>query len=149
MLSFRRMLEIQPDLTLPEDEVILTATRSGGPGGQNVNKVATRVELSFDVAGSPSLNEEQRQRLFARLPSRLGRRGVLRLYAQRERSQAANREAVIARFVALLRDALTPEKPRRPTRIPKREKGRRLAAKVHRSGIKRGRGTVAAEESDR
>ena len=86
------MLEITPDLSLPDDELIERFVRSSGPGGQNVNKVATAVELRFDVAGSPSLPEPVRARLLAKRDRRLTEEGVLVLSAQRFRTQDRNRE---------------------------------------------------------
>src|SRR5664280_3566590 len=88
---------------------------SGGPGGQNVNKVATKVTLTFDVAASPSLTDAQRDRIRARLATRISKDGVLQVVSQRHRTQGANRAAALERFVELLRDALAEEAPRVPT----------------------------------
>ncbi|HMC82356.1 MAG TPA: aminoacyl-tRNA hydrolase [Candidatus Polarisedimenticolia bacterium] len=87
------MIEIRDGLAIREEELRFTASRSGGPGGQNVNKVSTRVTLWFDVAGSPSLTAEQRSLIRSRLATRISKEGVLRVVSQQTRSQAANREA--------------------------------------------------------
>ena len=99
----------------------------------------SRATLLFDVAASPSLTDEQRQRIAERLGSRLNRRGVLRVTSQRHRSQAANRKAAVERFAELLADALSEEPERRPTRVPKAARRRRLEAKRKRSRVKRER----------
>jgi ribosome-associated protein len=133
------MIQIEGRLAIPEDEVTFVFSRSGGPGGQNVNKVATRVTLLFDVGGSPSLTRAQKESILDRLATRVSRSGVLRVVCQTTRSQAANREAAVARFAELLRDALKRRKPRSPTRVSAAEKARRLEEKRRRSRIKRER----------
>jgi ribosome-associated protein len=133
------MIEVTSQVYIPEEELRFAASRSSGPGGQNVNKLNTRVTLWFDVVNSPSLTDDQKRMLIARLGRRVSGKGVLRLVSQRSRSQAANREAVLERFVHLLRDALRPERPRRKTRIPQGAKERRLRQKVHRGVLKRQR----------
>ncbi|MGE5236060.1 MAG: alternative ribosome rescue aminoacyl-tRNA hydrolase ArfB [Acidobacteriota bacterium] len=134
------MIEIAPGLSLADDELRFVASRSGGPGGQNVNKVSTKVTLLFDVASSPSLGERLRRRFLEKLAGRIGRDGVLRVTSQRFRTQSANRQAAVERFVELLRLALVEEAPRVPTRVPKAAKERRVAAKKLRSRLKRERG---------
>ena len=133
------MIEIRDGLTIREEELRFTASRSGGPGGQNVNKVSTRVTLWFDVAGSPSLTAEQRSLIRSRLATRISKEGVLRVVSQQTRSQAANREAALERFVALLRKALTSPRPRTKGRIPESVHRGRIEEKRRRSRIKRGR----------
>jgi ribosome-associated protein len=140
------MIEIAPDLSLPDDEVSFVASRSGGPGGQNVNKLSTRMTLRFDVAGSPSLNEEQRELLAGRLATRINRAGVLQVTAQRHRTQAANREAALGRFVELVREALRPETARVRSRVPAAARRRRLADKRERARRKRERAAPAGED---
>lgn len=133
------MVEINPELAVPDSELEVRTSRSGGPGGQNVNKLETRVTVRFDVLGSPSLSEEQRELIRDRLGTRISRAGVLQVSSQRHRTQAANREAAVARLAELLAAALTPEAERRPTRMPKAAKRRRLEDKRRRSQLKRER----------
>ncbi len=133
------VLEIVPGALIDEAELRFQASRSSGPGGQNVNKVATRVTLFFDVPGAAGLSAEHKARVAARLASRLSRDGVLRVVAQRHRSQAANRQEAVERLVALLRQALQEDEERIPTRPPRAVKERRLADKRHRAERKRAR----------
>jgi len=130
-------LKITAALEVPLSELRLKFSRSGGPGGQHVNRSATRVELHFDVAGSPSLSDDQRRRVLSRLGTYLSKDGTLRLVCQSHRSQKQNRDEVLARFTALLRAALEPRRTRRPTRPTAASRERRLAAKRHRSRLKR------------
>lgn len=136
------MIRVNQRLSLPPDELDYSASRGGGPGGQHVNKTASKVTVRFDVRQSPSLSERQRQLLLARLESRLTNDGVLVLSSHESRSQAANREEVTDRLVDLLREALRPRKRRRKTRPTRASKERRLDAKKQRGQIKRTRGKV-------
>jgi len=138
------MIEITPDLSIPDDELAFTASRSGGPGGQNVNKVSSRVTLLFDVDGSPSLSATQRALLHERLATRISKAGIFQVTSQRHRGQAANREEALQRFIELLRWALEERADRRPTRPPRAARERRLAAKKRRADAKRLRGPAAA-----
>lgn len=139
------MIEINRKLSIPEDELTFSVARSGGPGGQHVNKVSTRVTLRFDVLSSPSLTARQRNRILRRLATRINRDGVLRVACGRQRSQAANRREVRERFAELLRGALLPEKRRVATRVSRTEKRRRVEEKRRRGRIKRERGRPGDE----
>lgn len=133
------MVEIADGVEIPDEELSFVTARSGGPGGQNVNKLETKVTVRFDVAGSPRLSEEQRQRLRERLATRITRDGVLQVSSQRHRTQAANRDAAIARLAELVREALAEETPRRPTRPSAASRRRRLDEKRRLSRRKRER----------
>jgi ribosome-associated protein len=122
-------LKITDTLDIPQTEVHFQFSRSGGPGGQHVNRSATQVELSFDVANSPSLNEAQRTRILSVLKSYIDTHGVLHLSSQTTRSQHRNRAEVIERFQRLLQRALRIPKRRVPTRPPPKAKEQRLAEK--------------------
>jgi len=133
------MLTISPTVAIPDDELVERFVRSSGPGGQNVNKVSTAVELRFDVARSPSLPEAVRARLLARRDRRLTDDGVLVLSAQRFRTQDRNREDARERLAAVIMAALTAPKKRVATKPTKGSKERRLGAKRERSTVKRHR----------
>ncbi|HVW75683.1 MAG TPA: alternative ribosome rescue aminoacyl-tRNA hydrolase ArfB [Rhizomicrobium sp.] len=124
-------------ITISAQELEEHFIRSSGPGGQNVNKVASAVQLRFDVRNSTSLTAPARSALLA-LPS-LTRDGVLVITAQRFREQEKNRADARARLADIVRRAATPRKARRPTRVPKASKRKRLESKKHRAQIKRGR----------
>ena len=133
------MLEITPQLAIPDDELVERFVRAAGPGGQNVNKVSTAVELRFDIAGSPSLPEAVRARLLARRDRRLTAEGVLVISAQRFRTQERNREDARERLAAFVEAGRHAPKPRIATRPTRGSKERRLEAKRGRSTIKQGR----------
>ena len=137
------MIQITERLSIPEREITFTASPSGGPGGQHVNKVSSRVILYFDVAASPGLSGEQKQRILARLGTRISKNGVLRVVTQKHRSQAANRKLASERFAALLRDAIVPVTVRRQTTLPKAVKQQRLEGKKRRSRLKQQRAQKA------
>lgn len=126
-------LPVRPGLTIPAAEIQERFSTSGGPGGQHANKTATRVELRFDIAGSPSLREHQRERLLARFGPEL------RVVVDEERSQLRNRSIARERLAARLASALTPSRPRRPTRPTKGSQVRRLDAKRQRARTKQDR----------
>ncbi len=140
------MLLVTPSIVIEESELEERFVRASGPGGQNVNKVATAVELRFDAARSPGLTEEMRGRLRALAGSRMTDAGVLAIDARRYRTQAQNREDARARLVALLRQAAARPKKRRKTRPTAASKDRRLTSKKRRSETKRGRGRVSGDE---
>jgi len=135
-------LVITPDLAIPLAELDFRFSRSSGPGGQHVQRADTRVELLFDVARSPSLTENQRECVRARLAGYLDNDGVLHLFSSASRSQLANRADVIARFQALLARALRPRKRRIATRPSAAARERRLAEKRARTQIKQARRKV-------
>ncbi|RDZ26771.1 alternative ribosome rescue aminoacyl-tRNA hydrolase ArfB [Lysobacter silvisoli] len=129
----------QAPITIPEQELTERFVRSTGPGGQNVNKVATAVELRFDVAQSPSLPEAVRERLLAKRDRRMTNEGVLVISAQRFRTQERNREDARERLAAFIDSGMRAPKPRIATRPSRAAKERRLGAKRERSTIKRTR----------
>lgn len=133
------MITISDQLEIPEEEVEITASRSSGPGGQNVNKVNTRVTLHFSVWSSKCLTESQKAKIIARLNTRITKDGILYLHAQGTRSQAMNRVVLLERFAMLLGDALTPTKPRKKTKVPYSTVLRRLDHKKQRGGLKHNR----------
>ncbi len=140
------MIEINEKLTIPDDELTFEFSRSSGPGGQNVNKVSTRVTLLFDVEGSPSLTDDQRSRIKNRLGTRITKAGVLRVTSQRHRSQRANREAAVERFIELVREAFRMRRPRRRTKPTRAARERRIQEKKRRGELKRGRGAIRDKE---
>jgi ribosome-associated protein len=133
------MIAIDAELAIPDEEVSFVTSRSGGPGGQNVNKLETKVMVRFDVAGSPSLTEERRSRILERLATRITRAGFLQVTSQKHRTQGDNREAALERFAELLREALREEAPRKPTRTPRAAKKRRIESKRRQGERKRQR----------
>jgi ribosome-associated protein len=140
------MLAITENILIPRREFSFTFSRSSKPGGQNVNKVNTRVTLVFDLDHSPSLSAEQKIRIRHHLAGRISRQGLLRVVSYRYRTQAANRAATLERFASLLSAALHETKPRKKTRQPKAAKEGRLAAKKHRSRLKELRRTKAKKD---
>lgn len=140
-----RGLRVRPGLVIPEAELVVRRTRSGGPGGQNVNKVATRIELEFDVLASAVLTAAEKARLGAKLRTRLSAAGVLRVVAQSERTQARNEAEARRRLADLLNRALALPKPRRATRPTRASQTERVQDKRHRGGLKRSRRSAAED----
>ncbi len=132
--------------TIPPSELRFRTARSGGPGGQHVNKTSTKVEVLWNVAGSESLSEAQRERLLAKLSNRIDVRGMLRVASTNSRSQFQNRETAVDRINEIVRKALRVPKPRKKTRTPKRAVESRLAEKKKRAEKKERRKNVDSEE---
>ena len=139
-------IAITPRIRLDPAEIGESFIRASGPGGQNVNKVSSAVQVRFDLRNSPSLPEAVKQRVAALAGSRLSKDGVIVITAARFRSQPQNREDGVARLVALLREGAIPPRPRRATRPTLASKQRRLTAKTQRGGIKRLRGSAEIED---
>ena len=133
------MLQISPTLAIPDQELVERFVRASGPGGQNVNKVATAVELRFDAAGSPSLPEPVRARLLAKRDRRITDQGVIVISGQRFRTQERNREDARERLAALIASALAAPKKRIATRPTRGSQERRLTGKRERADTKRQR----------
>lgn len=137
------VLQINNSTLIPESELKFSVSRSSGPGGQHINKVSTRVTLSFDVPASPNLTEDQKEWLQKQLASRLTKEGVLQIHSQDSRSQIANKRAAIERFIEIMRQALIKPKKRRRKRMSMAAKYERLHAKKHRGEIKKNRQKVS------
>jgi ribosome-associated protein len=133
------MIRVTPTLALDEKEIGLSFIRASGPGGQNVNKVSTAVQLRFDIRHSPSLPPGVRERAERLAGRRVSADGVLVITAQRFASQERNRRDAIARLVALIGEAARPPKVRRPTRPTRASRERRLESKRRHGEVKRGR----------
>lgn len=134
------MIPFASGLALDPDELVMSFIRASGPGGQNVNKVSTAVQLRFDLLNSPSLPPPVKARAARLAGSRLTADGVIVLTADRFRTQLANRRDAVERLVALLAEAAVAPKKRRPTRPGAGARARRMDAKKHRGGVKSGRG---------
>jgi len=130
------LIPINGHLFLDESEIEESFVRASGPGGQNVNKVSSAVQLRFDLSGSRSLPEDVRERLRRLAGHRLTREGVIVIIAQRYRSQERNRQDALDRLVALVRRAAEAPTPRRPTKPSRAAKERRLQAKARRATTK-------------
>jgi len=134
------MLRVTDTISIDDSELTESFVRSSGPGGQNVNKVSSAVQLRFDVRGSPSLPNDVALRLMRLAGKRLTKDGVIVIIAQQHRHQERNRADARERLFDLIRQAAVRPVPRRATKPPRAEKRRRLEAKKHRSGIKNMRG---------
>jgi len=140
------MLEITPAIAIEESELSERFVRASGPGGQNVNKVATAVELRFDVARSPAISDDVKQRLRALAGTRMSADGVLTIDARRYRTQSQNRADARERLAELVRQALVKPRRRRKTKPTKNSVERRIQSKQKRSQTKRARGGVSGDE---
>jgi ribosome-associated protein len=135
-------ISITDTISIDEEELSESFVLASGPGGQNVNKVSSAVQLRFDVAHSPSLSDDIRTRLIALSGNRLTKDGVLVIVARAHRTQERNRADARAKLTELIRRAATPPKPRRPTKPTRASKRRRLESKIARGRVKRTRGKV-------
>jgi ribosome-associated protein len=139
-----RDLDLGDGIVVPGDLLRAVTSRSGGPGGQNVNKVESRVTIEVDVEALP-LPDDRKARIRERLASRINREGVLRVTSQVARSQSDNRDRALQRMEELLRASLIEQKPRKKTRVPKGVKAKRLDEKKKRGETKRGREKLKIE----
>ncbi|MCK4294404.1 MAG: aminoacyl-tRNA hydrolase [Planctomycetes bacterium] len=130
------MIAITDDIFIRDDRVVFKASRSGGPGGQNVNKVNTRVTLFLDVAECETLSDAQKKQILTRLATRADKNGVIRVVSQKFRTQKANRRAALERLRQLLEEALKKRPVRKKTRTPERAHRKRLEEKKRRSALK-------------
>jgi ribosome-associated protein len=140
------MIRITPSISIDERELQLEFIRASGPGGQKVNKVATAVQLRFDVTNSPSLPKDVRERLIRLAGKRATEDGVLVIEARRYRTQDRNRKDAIDRLISLIRKAAVPPKPRRKTKPTLASKERRLLEKRRRGEIKRQRREIPSAD---
>jgi len=131
------MIEILSNLKINDDELFFDFVRASGPGGQNVNKVATAVQLRFDISNSPSLGSDIKGRLIQLSGKRVSADGILLIEARRFRTQEQNREDAIQRFIELLQQAAKPPKPRKKTKPTAASKTKRLQTKKQRGAIKK------------
>ena len=143
------MIDIADDIFVCEDELVFKASRSGGPGGQNVNKVNTRITLLFDVANCESFSDAQKQRILSRLSARADKNGLIRVISQKFRTQKANRRAAIERLQRLLAEALKTRPARKKTNVPYAVQKRRLEEKRRRSLLKQQRAKKSLAEDFR
>lgn len=130
------MIEINENLSIADEEIVVTFIRASGPGGQNVNKVSSAVQLRFDARNSPSLPSPVRERLENIAGSKLTKDGEIVITANRKRTQEANRRDAVSRLVQMIEEAAIPPKPRIPTRPSRAAKKRRLESKARRSAVK-------------
>ena len=138
--------EIRDGIVIRDNDLTVAFSRSSAPGGQNVNKVSTRATVAFDFENCAALSEFQKERIRKILGRRMDRFGRLQIICQEHRTQLANRKAATERLVELLRQALTPPKPRKKTRVPYGQKQRRLESKRHRSKIKQTRSAKPGDD---
>jgi len=140
------MLRINDRLSIDESELDYEFARSSGPGGQNVNKVETKVTLKWVIGNSAALSDDEKRRVSDALKSRVTKDGVLRVTSQRHRTREANRHAAIGRFIELLDDALVVRAPRKKTKVSRAAKRRRIEGKKRRGQVKRMRKPPGADD---
>ena len=140
------MLSVGPNAAIDPGQLIFKYSRSSGPGGQNVNKLNTRVTLFFDVTNCATLSPSQKKRILNKLATRADKNGVVRVVSQKYRTQNANRRAAIERLTSLIADALKRKLRRRKTSVPKWAKEKRLTEKKKRSKLKKLR--IGADTDD-
>lgn len=140
------MVRINDSLEVPDSELSFRYARSSGPGGQNVNKVATKVTVLFPVFESVALSDDQKRLVGQRLANRISKDGLLHITSERHRTRSANQRDAVKRFVELVATALEPRKRRRATRVPESSRRRRLESKRRRSERKRLRGQPSTDE---
>ena len=134
------MIRINDNISIDENQLVFKFSRSQGPGGQNVNKVNTRVTIYFNVANAESFTDAQKRTVLARLKTRADKTGVIRVFSQKHRTQKANKAAATKRLVELLAQALQTPRKRRKTTVPRYAIEQRLKEKKHRSRLKQQRG---------
>ncbi len=142
------MIRINSKIQISESELIFKTSRSSGPGGQNVNKVNTRVTVFFDVAGSSTLSSTEKSRILRKLATRSSKAGLLRVVSQKHRTQKANRNTAVERLVELLQAALKISPARRKTKVPFSEKQKRFQGKKRHSLLKKQRTSVKLTDGD-
>jgi ribosome-associated protein len=140
------MIRITARIAIDEREIEESFVRASGPGGQNVNKLSTAVQLRFNVSGSPALPDDVRSRLMQLVGRRLTQTGVLVITAQRYRTQERNRQDALERLIDLITRAATPARPRKPTKPTAASRRRRLEAKARRSEVKIRRRQTPSED---
>ena len=144
----RFLINIDEKVFIPSSELAFSVSRSSGPGGQHINKVSTKVTLLFDLAGSPSLTEEEKQKICKCLGNRINKKGIVNISSQKHRSQSMNRDSVIALFKVLIQQAILKKKTRQETKKPFRAKEKRLALKKKQGQLKKIRKKISLENFD-